>query len=66
MASCEPRLFSEVAAPSASGGLKRRELRTPFPVYFQHSSWIPVAFARAIFLLQIQRPLDPSRTPSAS
>jgi hypothetical protein len=30
------------------------------------ASWIPVALARARFLLQIQRPLDPSRTPSAS
>ena len=40
--------------------------RPPKPIcrYFQRGSWIPVALARAILLLQIQRLLDPSRTPS--
>jgi hypothetical protein len=38
----------------------------PIRVCFQHASWIPVALARATLLLQIQRPLDPSRTPSAN
>jgi hypothetical protein len=41
---------------------------TTRPVYvcFQRNGWIPVALGRARFRLQIQRTLDPSRTPSAS
>jgi hypothetical protein len=44
----------------------RREPPHPIRVYYQYGSWIPVALARAILLLQIQRLLDPSRTPSAT
>jgi hypothetical protein len=43
----------------------RREPPKPISLCFQRASWIPVALARAILLLQIPRPLDPSRTPSA-
>jgi len=45
---------------------KTGEYPKPICECFQHRSWTPVAFAQARSELQIQRPLDPSRTPSAS
>jgi hypothetical protein len=43
-----------------------RELPSLILLSFEWYSWNPVALARAILLLQIQRTLDPSRTPSAT
>ena len=37
-----------------------------FTSCFHRTGWIPVALDRAILLLQIQRLLDPSRTPSSA
>jgi hypothetical protein len=48
------------------GRAKRHEPLDSIHECFQCAGWTPVALARAILLLQIQRPLDPSRTPSAS
>jgi hypothetical protein len=52
-----------IAIPGAERWLEPTE---PILLRFQCGSWSPVALARAILLLQIQRLLDLSRTPSAS
>ena len=48
------------------GGLGILFFVAGFACIFGPPGWDPVALPGARFLLQIQRPLDPSRTPSAS
>src|SRR4051794_37348038 len=56
--------FLLASDPLTAGLRLSRQRPQRILLQFERLSWSPVALARAILLLQIQRLLDPSRTPA--